>query len=164
MTTRSVAGDSEHRILIVDDEPFNRSLFSRLLKTSGYSTDQAENGSSALDLLQRETPDLILLDLEMPGMNGFELLEKLKADEKTRAIPVIIITGAADRESRLTALHHGAADLRFLRCPSQPTAVQESVHPRGNHSDNDGRGRPKSNSAISTGSQAEYSLKMTMAL
>jgi putative two-component system response regulator len=115
MTTRTLAGDKEYRILVVDDEPLNRDMLSRLLRLIGYATEQADNGLAALESLRRELPDLILLDLEMPVMNGIELLKTLKADEKTREVPTIIVTGISDRKSRLTALHLGAVD--FLTKP-----------------------------------------------
>ena len=130
MTTLSQAGDREYRILVVDDEPFNRDVLSRLLKINGYATRQAENGLAALEILRGELPDLILLDLEMPRMNGLELLKTLKADEKTREVPAIIVTGVSDRESRLTALHYGAADFLLKPVDESELAIRVRNHLR----------------------------------
>ena len=130
MTTRALADDREYRILIVDDEPFNRDVFSRLLKLNGYATQVAENGRAALDVIRRGLPDLILLDLEMPEMNGLELLKALKADESTRSVPAIIVTGLTDRESRMQALHQGAADFLLKPVDESELAVRVRNHLR----------------------------------
>ncbi len=102
-------------VLIVDDEPMNRQILARLLSQRGYITTEAEDGAAALNRLEGSLPDLILLDLVMPRMGGLEVLRLLKSSERTRQIPVIIITGETDRESRLQALRAGADD--FLTTP-----------------------------------------------
>ena len=102
-------------VLIVDDEERNRKLLQTLLRAEGYDTMAAENGAEALDLARSDMPDLILLDVMMPGMDGFETVGKLKAEERTRRIPVIMVTSLDDRESKLKALQAGSEE--FLSKP-----------------------------------------------
>jgi two-component system cell cycle response regulator len=94
---------AEKRILIVDDNPLNVKLFASKLSREGCSTIAAYNGEEALKMVIEEYPDLILLDLMMPVMDGFEVLEKLKADPRTRDIHVIVIT-ALNEEERLNKI------------------------------------------------------------
>ena len=84
------------RILIVEDEELVRELYSEFLEKKGYDVETAENGQEALDFLSENRPDLILLDINMPKVNGNELLKIIKADDKLRNIPVFIITGIAN--------------------------------------------------------------------
>jgi len=81
--------DAAARLLIVDDNKVNRLLLSRNLQMQGHRTALAENGRIALDMLRREPFDLLLLDIEMPEMDGFAVLEELKADAQLRDLPVI---------------------------------------------------------------------------
>ena len=106
------------RILVVDDERTNRDWIVRLLEAKGYKMIAAAGGRAALDAVASEPPDLVLLDLRMPGIDGFEVAQRLKADPRTRAIPIVMITGADDRESRLRALSCGAEE--FLSKPVDP--------------------------------------------
>ena len=92
------------RILIVDDEECNRKLLQLLLSAEGYLTDHAENAEQALLAVGRLKPDLILLDVMMPGMNGYELAMVLKADPITLNIPIIMLTAQIDRSARLLGL------------------------------------------------------------
>jgi putative two-component system response regulator len=103
------------QILVVDDEKTNRDWVVRLLENKGYRMTTASNGKAALDAVAADPPDLVLLDLRMPGLDGFEVAKRLKAEARTRAIPIIMITGADDRESRLRALQCGAEE--FLSKP-----------------------------------------------
>jgi signal transduction histidine kinase len=97
-------------ILIVDDNPTNLSVLSQALKTAGLSVRTAEDGESAIELISRKLPSLILLDVQMPGISGFEVCEKLKANPKTQAIPIIFMTALADTESKIKGLSLGAVD------------------------------------------------------
>jgi CheY-like chemotaxis protein len=81
------------RILIVDDEPLNLLLYTEILKSSGFTVLQAEDGFGAVKTAEEEVPDLILLDWNMPNLDGFEALKILKSKESTKEIPVIMITG-----------------------------------------------------------------------
>ena len=88
-------------ILVVDDDSRNRKLLDTLLRTDDYAVRCVENGAAALATVAVERPDAILLDLLMPGMDGFEVVRHLKADPATRSIPVIMITALDDEASRV---------------------------------------------------------------
>jgi two-component system cell cycle response regulator len=103
------------RILVVDDVATNRIILKVKLTGACYEVLQAGCGAEALRVAQRDRPDLILLDLAMPGLGGIEVCQRLKADSGTRDIPVIIVTSRADLRSKLAALEAGAED--FLTKP-----------------------------------------------
>ena len=103
------------RILVVDDEVRNLRLLESLLKPEGYEVTQARSGPETLESVARSKPDLILLDVMMPGMDGFTVAGKLKLDAETKSIPIIIVTSLDDRSSRLAALNMGAEE--FLTKP-----------------------------------------------
>jgi signal transduction histidine kinase len=107
--------NSNATILIVDDEASNRGLFQAQLQQDGYAIMAAVNGEDALRQVDRQLPDLILLDAMMPGLNGFQVAERLKGEERTRHIPIIMITALDDQESRMQALSKGAEE--FLTKP-----------------------------------------------
>ncbi len=115
MTSPDAARERPHTILVVDDESMNRDLISLLLKDQGHSVRLAENGRDALETARHDLPDLILLDLQMPGIDGMATLRLLKAGDRTKTVPTIVVTGSTDRESRLAALREGAED--FLSKP-----------------------------------------------
>ncbi len=97
-------------ILIVDDEPKNRSLLEVLLKPEGYLTVTANSGEEALAMVAKKPPDLILLDVMMPGMDGYDVATKLKANPATRNLPIIMLSALDDRDSKLAGLNAGAED------------------------------------------------------
>lgn len=102
-------------ILIVDDEVRNCKLLEALLRPEGYLTLSATNGEEALAAVAQKTPDLILLDIMMPGMNGYQVASILKASPATSSIPIIMVTALTDRGARLTGLDAGAEE--FLTKP-----------------------------------------------
>ncbi|MBY0445313.1 MAG: response regulator, partial [Burkholderiales bacterium] len=102
-------------ILIVDDEIQNRKLLDTLLRPEGYFTRSAASGEEALASIAEYAPDLILLDIMMPGMDGFEVAVILKADPATSNIPIIMVTALDDRSARLAGLNAGAEE--FLSKP-----------------------------------------------
>ena len=102
-------------VLVVDDEPRNVRLLESLLRPEGYVIDVASRGDEALEAIGQSKPDIILLDVMMPGMDGFEVATRLKSDAATRSIPIIMVTSLDDRASRLSALNAGAED--FLTKP-----------------------------------------------
>jgi sigma-B regulation protein RsbU (phosphoserine phosphatase) len=106
------------RILIVDDEPFNLDYLEQELDDLGYDSLTAANGPQALELVAQEQPDMLLLDIMMPGMDGFEVLRRLKAAEEWRDIPVVIISALADMDSIVRGIELGAED--YLPKPFNP--------------------------------------------
>jgi diguanylate cyclase (GGDEF)-like protein/PAS domain S-box-containing protein len=102
-------------LLVVDDTAQNRKLLQALLATEGYLTRTASSGEEALASIAEQAPDLILLDVIMPGMNGHEVARRLKANPFTSNIPIVMVTAALDQEARLTGLKAGAED--FLTIP-----------------------------------------------
>ena len=79
-------------VLVVDDEAANRTWVKTLLEPAGYRVTLASGGKQALHLLKSEKPDVVLLDLMMPGMTGFELLDAMKSDARTRSLPILVLT------------------------------------------------------------------------
>jgi two-component system cell cycle response regulator len=102
-------------ILVVDDEPANRDLLEAILTGVGYRVVQAEGGPAALAQATAAPPDLILLDLMMPGMSGFEVCQRLKQEPATAEVPVIVVTVLGQINNKETALSSGADD--FLTKP-----------------------------------------------
>ena len=98
------------KILIVEDDEFLRSLNAKRLETEGFKVSVAVDGQNALDLIPKELPDLIFLDLLLPGVDGFEVLKKIKADDKTKAIPVIVFSNLGQKEDIERAHNLGAQD------------------------------------------------------
>lgn len=102
-------------ILLVDDEAQNLRLMRAQLEAEGYRIATAEDGPRALAAAAAEPPDLILLDVMMPEMDGFEVAARLKADARLKPVPIVMVTALSDRESRLRGLQAGAED--FLAKP-----------------------------------------------
>ena len=113
------------RILVVDDEPGNTALVSRLMNGLGYEVAVATNGDAALEAVRRVSPDVILLDVNMPGLDGFEVCRRLKRDVATRLIPVVLLTGLAAIEDRVRGIDAGADD--FLTKPFAIAELQARV-------------------------------------
>lgn len=109
------------KILIVDDEPFNVDYLEQELEELDYETIAAINGQEALDKVHSEFPDLILLDIMMPIMDGFTVLSHLKAKPYTRDIPVIVISASNDLQSVVKGIQMGAED--YLSKPFEPTLL-----------------------------------------
>lgn len=106
--------DDRARVLVVDDEEINRKLLTRLL-SADYNVLTAPDGEGALALVEQLDVDLILLDVRLPGLDGFEVCRQLKKMPKTRLVPVVLITGLGAREHRIRGIHVGADD--FLTKP-----------------------------------------------
>jgi putative two-component system response regulator len=108
-------------VLVVDDVDSIALVLSTLLSREGYQVQIAGDGRQALDMVKRWTPDLILLDLEMPFMDGYEVCRRLKSDAQTRLIPIVILTGQGSFQNKLEAWDLGADD--FLTKPFQSVEV-----------------------------------------
>jgi putative two-component system response regulator len=112
-------------ILVADDQASNRELLTELLAKQGFKTITAADGPEALDQLHRVPTDLVLLDVMMPQLNGFEVCAKIKANLETYLIPVILVTGLSDKESRIEGIRVGADD--FLTRPVDRTELLARV-------------------------------------
>lgn len=98
------------KILVVEDEPSLRTLLRAILEAAGYVVRMAEDGVYGLEMVQEETPDLILLDVMMPRMDGYEVCRRLKSNYATSQIPIIMLTAKAEAEDRFQGLDYGAND------------------------------------------------------
>ena len=113
------------RILVVDDNASNRDLLFRRLSHDGHHVARADSGRRALEILEVEDFDLILLDLLMPDLNGFQVLERLKADERWHDIPVIMISGLQETDSVIRCIEAGAED--YLAKPFNPVLLRARI-------------------------------------
>lgn len=111
----SIAPNKKHTILIVDDNPTNVELLFAQLKPYQYSLEKASDGEEALKKVEENPPDLILLDLMMPRLSGYEVCQKLKNDPETQFIPIIVITALKELHDKIKAIEMGADD--FLMKP-----------------------------------------------
>jgi two-component system sensor histidine kinase/response regulator len=112
-------------ILIVDDDQQSRMLLTLRMETDGYEVVNAEDGLDALEKIKEKLPDMILLDLIMPRMNGYQLLKELKEGERTRYIPVLMITAVANSDEKIKGLELGAED--FISKPYNMFEVSARV-------------------------------------
>ena len=103
--------NANQKILVADDDSRNRKLLETLLHADGYIVASVGSGQATLDAVALDPPDLILLDLMMPGMDGFEVVRRLKGDTGARDIPIVMVTALDDAGSRMRLLAAGVADL-----------------------------------------------------
>jgi type IV pilus assembly protein PilB len=113
------------RILVVDDNADNRSLVRDTLGSEGYALTEADGGKAALEKVQREKPDLVLLDLMMPAMDGFAVLKRLRGELGLTELPIMILTALSDAESQSLALEVGADD--YLTKPFNPVVLRARI-------------------------------------
>src|SRR5262245_30053313 len=119
------AGLSKSLVLVVDDISKNLQVVGTLLRKEGYRIVPATSGAQALERVRAETPDLILLDLMMPEMDGLEVCRRLKADSATRSIPVIFLTASNEMEHLVSAFEVGAVD--YVTKPFNPPELLARV-------------------------------------
>jgi len=100
---------TKQRVLIVEDDGFLASIYAQKLEVEGYDVSFATNGEDGLKLAQKDQPDIVLLDLLMPKMNGFEVLEKMKGDPELAKIPVLVLTNLGQKEDVERCIKLGAA-------------------------------------------------------
>ena len=98
----------DRKILVIDDDPDSLSIIAEALRWDGYQTQSAISGAEGLALIQSWSPDLILLDVNMPGMNGLDVLTRLKIHEHTQKIPVLMLTGESKAEDIMAGYNIGA--------------------------------------------------------
>ena len=117
----SGTGVPDRTILVVEDSQTSRKVITMLLERKGYTIQEAKNGSEALVKLADEAPDLVLLDLMLPDMSGYEVLAKIRQGGKTADIPVIMLTGKSNPADRMKGLHHGSNE--YLTKPFDPAKL-----------------------------------------
>jgi twitching motility two-component system response regulator PilH len=113
------------KVLIVDDSPTERYFLTELLTKNGFAVSAAENAEEAVIKLKSTTPDLILMDVVMPGQNGFQLTRTLSKDPATQSIPIIICTSKNQQTDRIWALRQGARD--YVSKPVKPDELLEKI-------------------------------------
>ena len=118
--------EEKKKILVVDDEERNLRLMEAMLIPLGHEVSLARDGEAALGMVKNISPDLILLDIMMPKMDGFEVARRLKADDETRIIPIVMVTSLREAEDRVNALEAGADD--FLSKPVDKTELRARVN------------------------------------
>ncbi len=104
------AADIVGRVLVVDDEPKNRELLKALLEAQGHQVSEAVDGQEGLSATMEGLPDVVLLDVMMPNLDGLEVCRRLKSAAKTASIPVLLVTSLSDRKERLEGIKAGASD------------------------------------------------------
>ncbi len=112
-------------ILIVDDEEDVLDLLQLVFETSGFLVRRASTGKSAVSIAYEEAPDVILLDVMMPEMDGWQVLRTLKGDERTRRIPVVMLSARAERRDKMIGLQEGAEG--YIAKPFSPAEVVREV-------------------------------------
>jgi len=113
-------------ILIVEDDRFLRELIARKLKQEGFDISEAVDGETGIKKIKEEKPDLVLLDLILPGVDGFEVLAKMKEDPKLALIPVIILSNLGQREEVEKGLKLGAIDY-LIKAHFTPGEIVEKI-------------------------------------
>ena len=115
----------QYSLLVVDDNEMNRDLLSRRLERQGYRVTVAVDGRQALEILNREDFNLVLLDIMLPEMNGYQVLEQLKADQSLSHIPVIITTALDEADGKAKCIELGAED--YLTKPFNPVMLKSRI-------------------------------------
>ena len=114
------------RILIIEDDPLMSRMYQKIFTFEGYEVDLADNGADGLEKVRSQKPNLILLDIMMPKMNGLEVLSKLKSDPETKALPVVILTNLAGEKDAETAMSKGAVKY-IVKSEYEPKQVANMV-------------------------------------
>ena len=112
-------------ILIVDDSPTERYFLSELLTTHGYQVSTADNGEAALESIKASPPQLVIMDVVMPGQNGFQATREITRDPATRHLPVIICTSKHQETDRIWGMRQGARE--FIVKPVEPALLLQKI-------------------------------------
>ncbi|MES2436536.1 MAG: response regulator [Patescibacteria group bacterium] len=118
--------NSLKKVLLVEDDPFLQSLLAQRLAAKGYKLFSAKEGTEALAIAEREMPEVILLDILLPGMNGYEILEKLKTNAKTKTINVIMVSNLGQQSDIDKAIALGASKF-FVKANVTPEEIISAV-------------------------------------
>ncbi|MEW6685142.1 MAG: response regulator [Candidatus Edwardsbacteria bacterium] len=113
------------KVLVVDDEPYIARVIRFKLEQEGFTVISAGNGLEGLQRMKEEKPDLVILDVMMPGMDGFEVYRQMKEEEELKKIPVIILTAKGQEVDRQKGLELGAAD--YITKPFSPTKLLQQI-------------------------------------
>ncbi|MCX8145173.1 MAG: response regulator transcription factor [Azovibrio sp.] len=114
-----------HKILVVDDSPTERFFVTDLLTKNGYQVITAENGEEGIAKAKAEMPDLVIMDVVMPGLNGYQATRTLTRDEATKNIPVIVCTSKGQETDKIWGLRQGAMD--YLVKPVNPEELLQKI-------------------------------------
>lgn len=114
------------KILIIEDDTFIAELMAKILSRENFDVDLVTDGEVGLEKIKKQTPDLVLLDLVLPGINGFEILKKVKKDSKTKQIPVIIVSNLGTPEEVQKGLKLGASAY-LVKATSLPDEMMEKI-------------------------------------
>ena len=117
------------RILVVDDSPTELYHFTQVLQANGYEVMTAGNGEEAIEMAASQLPDLVLMDVIMPGINGFQATRKITRDERTKHIPIIICTTKAQETDKVWGMRQGACD--YLIKPVQRSDLLGKIRALG---------------------------------
>jgi len=119
--SEEMKGRHSDQILVVDDTTANLQLLMNILSEQGYTVYPASEGEQALEFVRSTIPDLILLDIKMPGMDGYEVCRRIKSDDRTRSIPIIFISILEDEHEKVEGFQAGAVD--YITKPFLPEEV-----------------------------------------
>jgi two-component system alkaline phosphatase synthesis response regulator PhoP len=115
----------QKKIMVVDDEPYIARVIKFKLEQEGYTVISANDGVTGLERIRQERPDLVLLDVMMPGLNGYEVCQQIKADAELQGIPVIFLTAKGQERDREQGINLGASD--YITKPFSPNRLLELV-------------------------------------
>src|SRR3989442_258550 len=124
MSEQSTVSDRA-TVLVIDDDEQIRRLIVRLLRPMGHAVEEAASAEEGLEKMRAAPPDLVLLDMQLPGRSGHDVLTEIRADARTRLVPVVMITGAATHELKLKAIQAGVTD--FVAKPFSPEELAARV-------------------------------------
>jgi PleD family two-component response regulator len=110
-------------VLVVDDDASVRDYLTQVLAGAGFAVDTAVDATSALDAIGRKRPDVVLLEVQLPGMSGFDLCRRIRMNRRTRLTPVVLVTDLADRATRVEGIDAGAVDFVAGECGECPHPV-----------------------------------------